>query len=254
MSAAEPFLEVHEVSRRYGALEALAPTSFAIRLGEIVALVGANGSGKSTLLRAVVGGLVADETAGGRVTLRGHDLADREQAARVRAFVPQRPELSADFTAREVVELGRFARGADPQAVVRALEAVGLTSRADRAVRTLSGGERQRVAIARALAQVDGVDGAFLALDEPFAGIDPGEVARIARVLRNFARRGAVLLSLHEPGLARAIATRAIVLRGGRVLADGPAQGTLVPAVLTEAYGHGIVESASWLVPELPST
>ena len=85
MSAAEPFLEVHEVSRRYGALEALAPTSFAIRLGEIVALVGANGSGKSVLLRAVVGGLVADETAGGRVTLRGHDLADREQAARVRA-------------------------------------------------------------------------------------------------------------------------------------------------------------------------
>jgi iron complex transport system ATP-binding protein len=252
MSAEPGFLEVRDVSRRFGAFEALAPTSFSIDAGAIVALVGANGSGKSTLLRAVVGGLVADEHAGGRVTLRGHDLADREHAARVRAFVPQRPELSADFTAREVVELGRFARGPSPEAVVRALEAVGLTSRADRLVHTLSGGERQRVAIARALAQVDGADGAFLALDEPFSGIDPGEVARIARVLRNFARRGAVLLSLHEPGLARAIAERAIVLRGGRVLADGPAPSTLVPRVLTEAYGHAIVESPSWLVPELP--
>lgn len=250
---ARPLLEVHAVARRFGAFEALAPTSFSVEVGEIVALVGANGSGKSTLLRAVVGGLVAGEGATGSVGLRGQSLSDRALAARMRAFVPQRPEISADFTARQVVELGRHARGADGDAVARALDAVGLSHRADLSVHTLSGGERQRVAVARALAQVDGVEGAFLALDEPFAGIDPGEVARIVRALHAFARRGAVILSLHDPGLARAIATRAIVLRGGRVLADGAGEGTLVPSILSEAYGHAIVEHGAWLGPELPA-
>jgi ABC-type cobalamin/Fe3+-siderophores transport system ATPase subunit len=239
-------LAAQSIARRFGAFEALADTTLSIGVGEIVALVGANGCGKSTLLRALAG--IADGS--GAVLLDGR-ATTREAAARVRAFVPQRPEVAADFTAREVVELGRFARGFDPGAVDRALAAVGLSARAERPVRLLSGGERQRVAVARALAQIDGAERPLLLLDEPFSGIDPGEVARIVAALRALATRGAVVLSLHEPGLARAVATRALVMRGGRVIADGSARETLTAEILSEAYGHPMVESVGWLAPDL---
>jgi len=250
---APPLLRAIALARRYGpvgaSVGALAETSVAIEAGEIVAIVGANGSGKSTLLRALAD-VVHGPGASGAVELDGRRLS-RADAARMRAFVPQRPDVAADFTAQEVVQLGRFARGADDEAVARALAAVGLAARSDRSMRVLSGGERQRVAVARALAQIDGAARAVLLLDEPFGGIDPAEVARIVATLRSFASRGAVVLSLHDPGLARQVATRAIVLAGGRVVADGPTRETLTTTVLSAAYGHPMVESTGWLAPDL---
>ena len=242
-----PIIEACGVAKRYGAFEALAATSLTIDVGEIVAIVGANGSGKSTLLR-LLAGVGGERPSEGVVRLEGKSWT-REAAARVRAFVPQRPDVAADFTAREVVRLGRFARGFDEGAVTRALAIVGLAARANRAVDTLSGGERQRVAVARALAQIDGAKRPLLLLDEPFSGIDPGEVARVIVSLRDIARSGAVVLSLHDPGLARLIATRALVLREGRVLFDGPAREVLTAANLSAAYRHPMMESAEWLAP-----
>lgn len=238
------------LSQRYGAAVALHETSIGIARGEIVAIVGPNGCGKSTLLRALAG-IAQGGGSGGRVGYEG--AAEREGLglARVRSFVPQRPAVEADFTVREVVRLGRFARGDDEGAVSRAIAAVGLSARAERPVHTLSGGERQRVAVARALAQVDGAATPVLLLDEPFSGIDPGEVARIVRVLRALAGVGAVVLSLHDPGLARALATRGILMREGRVLADGPCERTIEPTQLTKAYGHPIVVHSGWLGPLL---
>ncbi|MFM1822971.1 MAG: hypothetical protein RI967_1237, partial [Planctomycetota bacterium] len=165
------------------------------------------------------------------------------------AFVPQRPEVSADFTAREVVALGRHAVGPDAAAIADALDEVGLAGRADLPVHTMSGGERQRVAVARAFAQLSA--GGVLLLDEPFAGIDPAEVARLARALARRARKGAVVVSLHDPGLARAIASRAVILDGGRIVADGAAAEVLTPAILSAAYGHEIRVAGEWLAPVL---
>jgi iron complex transport system ATP-binding protein len=242
-------LEGTQLSMRYEASVALLPTDVSVEVGEFVAIVGVNGCGKSTLLRALAG-VLPEVGRSGEVRIGGASRSPRE-AARTRAFVPQRPEVAADFTARAVVRLGRFAMEDSPEAVERALAAVGLQSKADRLVATLSGGERQRVAVARALAQLDGAARPVLLLDEPFAGIDPGEIARIVAVLRALASRGTVLCSLHDPGLARCISTRAIVLREGRVVADGPAAEVLVPSILTAAYGHPIEESDAWLVPSL---
>ena len=244
-----PIIEACGVAKRYGAFEALAPTSLTIDVGEIVAIVGANGSGKSTLLR-ILAGVGGERPSEGAVRLEGKSWT-REAAARVRAFVPQRPDVAADFTAREVVRLGRFARGSDESAVDRALAIVGLSARANRAVDTLSGGERQRVAVARALAQIDGAKRPMLLLDEPFSGVDPGEVARVVGALREIARSGAVVLSLHDPGLARLIATRALVLREGRMLFDGPARDVLTAANLSAAYRHPMIESSAWIVPAI---
>ena len=236
-AVASPLLALSRATVRHGAFVALRDASLAVGRGELVAVVGRNASGKSTLLRALAGLQPADGT-----------LVPRPTPATV-AFVPQRPEVSADFTAREVVALGRHAVGADAAAVDDALDEVGLAERAHLPVHAMSGGERQRVAVARAFAQLSA--GGVLLLDEPFAGIDPAEAARLARALARRARAGAVVVSLHDPGLARAIATRAVVVDAGRIVADGAAAEVLTPAILTAAYGHEIRAASDWLAPAL---
>ncbi len=250
----DPLLVAERLCTRYGDTCALEDASLRVCRGEIWALVGPNGCGKSTLLRVLAGVGAGTVTGSVRYTAVPRSPT-HANLARARAFVPQRPEVSSAFTARDVVALGRYAVGTDPAAIDRALADVGLAARAHRAFHELSGGERQRVALARAFAQLDA--GGVLLLDEPFGGVDPAEVARIAVSLRARAERGAVVLSLHEPGLARAIATHAMVLRGGRVLAQGCARDTLQAATLSEAYGHPMREIAvgadavAWIVPAL---
>jgi ABC-type cobalamin/Fe3+-siderophores transport system ATPase subunit len=248
-AARELLVAARDLALSYDGRPALAGVSLELHAGEILAVVGANGCGKSSLLR-----VLARLDGGGRSSGTVAYRAQAAPLAAIRAFVPQRPEVAADFTAREVVRLGRYSVGADESAVARALEAVGLAARADLAFHELSGGERQRVAIARALAQLDQPAGraGVLILDEPFAGIDPGEVARIARALQALARGGgAVVLSLHDPGLARAIATSALVMRSGRTLAIGAAGEVLTAPRLGEAYGHAMRDADGWIVPEL---
>ena len=241
------------VSLRYGATRALDCVSLAVRRGTITAIVGANGCGKTSLLR-VLAQVIEPGGHAGTVTLAGVDQHGTAAArATRRAFVPQRPEVSASFTAREVVRLGRHAIGTTEAGVGRALEDVGLSLRADQTFHTLSGGERQRVAIARAFAQLD--SGGVWLLDEPLSGVDPAEVARIigalCRRVTSAATGSAAVLTLHDPGLARAIATDAIVMREGRVLASGDAASVLVPSILSEAYRHEMVEAPCWLAPRL---
>jgi iron complex transport system ATP-binding protein len=240
-----PLLVGESLARRHGETVALRPTSLEVRAGEIVAVVGANGCGKSTLLRSLAG-LAHGAGCGGETRHEGARRS-REELAKVVAFVPQRPIVAADFTAREVVRLGRHARGRDEGAVERALAAVGLAQRAELSVHTLSGGERQRVAVARALCQVDGSERPVVLLDEPFSGIDPGEVARIVSALRALAARGAVVLSLHDPGLARAVGTRALVMRAGEVVASGEARAVLTPEILSAAYGAPMEFASAWI-------
>lgn len=240
---AVPLIRAEGIGLRFGEVVALSDASLSVQEGEIWAIVGANGCGKSSFLR-VLAALESPPRAQGAVT-----YARTAPLAAQRAFVPQRPEVGAAFTARDVVRLGRFAVGPDDSAVDRALAEVGLSHRAHVSFAALSGGERQRAAIARAFAQVD--RGGVLLLDEPFSGIDPAEVARIAQALRARARRGAVVLSLHDPGLARAIATHAAILRGGRIAEAGLADAILTAANLSVAYGHPMRNLDGWIVPEL---
>ncbi|MFN9077086.1 MAG: ABC transporter ATP-binding protein [bacterium] len=233
---------------RIGATLALDDVSLEVGRGALVAVVGPNACGKSTLLRTLAGILVPER---GTVEILGLPLHELSLGTRARALalVPQRPEVSAPFTAREVVSLGRYAVGSDWRRVDAALADTGLAERADVLCSSLSGGERQRVAIARALAQV-GKD-AVLLLDEPFSGVDPGEVARLIPVLRARADGGAVLVSIHDAGLARAFATHAIVLEGGKVVAAGEARATLTAPTLSQAYGHPMEETDGWIAPQL---
>ncbi|MEU0807005.1 metal ABC transporter ATP-binding protein [Streptomyces sp. NPDC005970] len=195
-----------------------------VRRGEVVALLGANGSGKSTAVRSVVGQV---PLSGGDLELFGTPGRRFRDWARI-GYVPQRTTAASGVpaTVREVVSTGRLTRrrlgpprAADRAAVRRALELVGMADRAKDSVSALSGGQHQRVLIARALAG----EPELLIMDEPMAGVDLASQEILAGTLREQVAQGAtVLLVLHELGPLEPLIDRAVVLRDGCVVHDGP--------------------------------
>ncbi len=207
----EVLVETRGVVVGHGGAPVVAGIDLELRRGEVVALLGRNGSGKSTLLRALAD--LAPPLSG--------TIARR---ARV-ALLPQDPSslLFAPTVRAEVAETCRLL-GVDDGAVDAWLDRLGLVPLADRHPRSLSSGERQRVAVAAVA-----VGGApVLMLDEPTRGIDAAsrhalEDAAVAHA----AEGGAVIVATHDVELAARCATRAVVLGGGEVVADGPARQVL---------------------------
>jgi ABC-type multidrug transport system ATPase subunit len=185
------------VARRFGDVEALAPTDLDLAAGECIALVGPNGAGKSTLLSILAGAL---EPTAGRV----------EGDARV-GWVPQKPAHYARLTARENLQL--FARLARVQADVDGLlERFDLP--ADRSSGELSLGNRQRLNVALSLLDEPDV----LLLDEPTASLDPEQRRRIWELVADVrARGGAVCFSTHDLAELEH-ASRVVTLREGHVV------------------------------------
>ncbi|WP_371792436.1 heme ABC transporter ATP-binding protein [Streptomyces sp. NBC_01471] len=200
------------------------PSSRTVRAGELLALVGPNGAGKSTLLAALAAGLPATE---GAVRVDGRPAASWPAAelALRRAVLPPSADLSFPFPVEEVVRMGRAPWAGteraddDDQAVTDAMAATEVGGFAVRPFPSLSGGERARVALARVLAQ----RAPLLLLDEPTAALDLRHQELVLRICRERAAAGcAVVVVLHDLGLAAAYADRAAVLHEGRIAADGP--------------------------------
>ncbi|MFE3589788.1 heme ABC transporter ATP-binding protein [Streptomyces niveus] len=211
-----------------------------VRAGEVLVLVGPNGAGKSTLLAALAADLDATGTSG-RVRIGdrpAHDWSAPELALR-RAVLPQAATLSFPFPVEEVVRMGRTpwagtaAADEDDAAVADAMAATEVTGFARRPFSALSGGERARVALARVLAQ----RAPLLLLDEPTAALDLRHQELVLRVCRARATAGdAVVVVLHDLGLAAAHADRAAVLHEGRVVADGPPAEVFGGELLSRVY------------------
>ncbi|MEU7029575.1 metal ABC transporter ATP-binding protein [Streptomyces sp. NPDC046275] len=224
MNHDEPVLSVRGATAALGARPVLRGVDLTVRRGEVVALLGANGSGKSTAVRSVIGQV---PLTGGSIELFGTDRKRFRDWARI-GYVPQRTTAAAGVpaTVREVVSSGRLSRRrfglvrkADRDAVQRALELVGLADRAKDSVTALSGGQHQRVLIARALAS----EPELLIMDEPMAGVDLASQEILAATLREQVAGGtSVLLVLHELGPLEPLIDRAVVLRDGCVVHDGP--------------------------------
>ncbi|MCZ4121355.1 metal ABC transporter ATP-binding protein [Streptomyces sp. H39-S7] len=219
-----PVISLRGATASLGSRPVLRGVDLTVGGGEVVALLGANGSGKSTAVRAVVGQVPLSE---GRLELFGTPLKRFRDWARI-GYVPQRTTAASGVpaTVREVVSAGRLARSrlrplgrGDRAAVDRALEMVGMADRAKDSVDALSGGQHQRVLIARALA----VQPELLIMDEPMAGVDVASQEILAGTLREQVACGAtVLLVLHELGPLEPLIDRAVVLRDGCVVHDGP--------------------------------
>ncbi|MET7284661.1 ATP-binding cassette domain-containing protein [Streptomyces sp. NPDC005573] len=212
------------VRAELGARPVLRGIDLTVRRGEVVALLGANGSGKSTAVRTAIGHVPAGA---GTIELFGTPLRAFRDWARV-GYVPQRTSAAGGVpaTVAEIVSSGRLSRTrfgpfrrTDRAAVHRALELVGMADRAKDAVTALSGGQHQRVLIARALV----AEPELLIMDEPMAGVDLASQEVLAATLREQVAAGAtVLLVLHELGPLEPLIDRAVVLRDGCVLHDGP--------------------------------
>jgi len=208
-AVADALVELRSAGVRFGAKQALSGIDFSLARGERVALVGANGSGKSTLLRALHGLVPLSE--GRRVVAA--------PAPRL-AMVFQRPYMLR-LSARGNVELGLMLQGM-PRAqrrerAMRALERVGLSAEAGRSGRVLSAGQQQRVALARAWA----VQPDVLLLDEPTASLDPTAKREVEALIDEFALQGiTVLMSSHNLGQVKRLASRVVYLEQGRMLAD----------------------------------
>ena len=230
------------VSCGYGGHAVLTGVDFSARTGEIVALIGANGSGKSTLLKTLAGAI---PPLGGTVTVCGDDvrtLSKRETALRI-GYVPQIESPAFDFTAEEVVLMGRmphsdglFETREDREAALRAMERADCLSLSARPVSELSGGEGQRVRLARALAQ----EAPVLLMDEPTTHLDVRHQIDIGLLVRELAAGGkAAVVAVHDLNWAAAFATRAVLLHEGRAVLDGPVEQTLESPVVDRAFQVG---------------
>lgn len=238
-SPAQPALQIglEGACVRFGRKTVLHGVDLQVHAGERIAFVGANGSGKSTLLRALHG--LAPLTEGRRYCGRREDGREWRQA-----MVFQRPHMLR-LSVRHNVVLGLWLAGVPwRECAARADEAlnrVGLYTQADRPARVLSGGQQQRVALARAWALQPDV----LLLDEPTASLDPSAKREVEVLIEQFAGQGlTVLMSSHNLGQVRRLATRVVYLEQGRLLAD----------VDVDRFFHGELprEAQLFLKGELP--
>jgi heme exporter protein A len=222
-------LRLENVDKRYGGLYALRRVSLEIAPGECVALAGRNGSGKTTLLR-VAAQLVRPSA--GKLTFSPAQ-SEAAPATKNTGFVAHATMVYDELTAEENLLLfARLLEIPEPAKRVESLlRDVGLFERRDSLVRTFSRGMRQRVAIARALLHKPSV----LLLDEPATGLDPQGVSWLAETLRRQRDAGStILMSLHGESEISTLATRAVRLDGGAVVADTQ-RGASLRSILTFA-------------------
>ncbi|GAB4311200.1 MAG: ABC transporter ATP-binding protein [Candidatus Bipolaricaulota bacterium] len=212
-----------------------------LRSGETTFLLGPNGSGKTTFLD-LIGGLRAPLD--GKVLLDERPLASfspRERAQLV-GYVPQFHEPPFNFTAWEVVLMGRAPyvrwlsqpKERDRRAADAALTVLALAPFRDRPYYTLSGGERRLVLVARGLAQ----GAAFLLLDEPDAHLDPANQHRVLLAVQEVVGEGlGAGITSHSPNNALLYADRVALFSAGEVLAQGVPAAVVAPPLLERAYG-----------------
>ena len=233
---ASPMVSLQAASVRFADVTALHALDLTLHRGERLVLVGANGSGKTTLLRLLHG----------LVPCRGkrelHALSSGQ--APLAAMLFQRPfllSLSVRFNVRLALRLRGVPRAQRSARCRQALQRVGLEGLAGRPARDLSGGQQQRLALARAWAlQPD-----ILYLDEPTASLDPSAKREVEALIEDISRTGVtVVMSTHNLGQAKRLATRVVYLEAGRLVVDLPVQqffnGALPP------------EAAQFLKGELP--
>lgn len=214
--------------------------SASLDTGQITAICGPNGAGKSSLLMALAALL---EPGAGSATIDGASHADlhpRERAQRI-GYLPQEAQVAWDVAVENIVRLGRLPhRDRGDVAVEKAIATLDLEYLRHRPASQLSGGEKARALLARVLAG----EPKWILADEPLAALDLGHQLTLLGHLRTQAQQGAgVVLVLHDLAMAMNHADRVLVLKEGRLIADGPPENALATEVIADAWGV----TARWL-------
>jgi len=239
-------LEVRDISVGYDDRTVLSGVTFDLREGEIIALLGANGAGKTTLIRALNGTL---PLAMGEILLtsrRINEMSRREIAGQI-AVVAQENETRFPVTVLEFVLSGRYIHGGalgweterDLDFARNALRDCDLDGFEDRLMNHLSGGERQRVVLARALA----AGSMTLLLDEPTANLDLSHQAMMFRLVRKrCAECGcSAIVITHDLNLAAEFADEIVILKAGKIAAQGSPVEVLTAENIHDAFGVGVL-------------
>uniref|UniRef100_UPI0035AEEF14 branched-chain amino acid ABC transporter ATP-binding protein/permease n=1 Tax=Hylemonella sp. TaxID=2066020 RepID=UPI0035AEEF14 len=234
-SAQPEMLGVGKLVAGYGAEPVLHGIDLQVRQGEVVALLGANGAGKSTLMKALAG---LHRPVQGGIHLEGRELKNfgaEQVVAQGVVLVPEGRQVFPELSVLDNIRLGAFLQPADREARVeeQLQRFPRLRERLHQRAGLLSGGEQQMLAIARALMSRPRI----LLLDEPSLGLAPKIIAELFAALDQLRKEGMTLLLVDQmAGLALALADRAYVIEGGRIVAQGTAAQIAADGALAQAY------------------
>ena len=232
-------LEVRDVTKRFGGLQALSDVTFDLSAGEILGLIGPNGAGKTTLFNVINGVFPPNQ---GKVVFRGEDITgfppyDVASRGLSRAYQVVRP--LSDLTVRENVMVGacfgreRFSLAEAARVADEVLAQVGLTDKAGLFAGSLNVAEKKRLELARAL----GSQPYLLLLDEVLAGLNPSEITLMMETIRQIRDKGITILMIeHVMQAVMNISDRILVLDYGALIAQGPPQEVVNDPQVIEAY------------------
>jgi len=242
-------LEVSGVTVRFGGVTALEAVSFTVGEGEFLCLIGPNGAGKTTLMRAATGIIKPDA---GRIKLAGSDISRRPTHLRARMGLALTHQIVRPFRSMTVLDnvalaaghrrlhhifkaMGSVNRSAERLQARKYLELVGIEAVADKSVVGQPLGVAKRLEVARALA----LEPKILLLDEPLAGLNSVEAARLADTITAINRNGLTVVMIeHNLGEVLRVSQRLTVLDNGRLIADGlPVEVMRNPAVRAAYVG-----------------
>jgi len=211
-------IEISHLSRRYGALMAIDDISFSVRPGEVLGFLGPNGAGKTTTMRIIAGFL---SPTSGTVHVCGHDVERESLAARAcMGYLPEGAPIYGEMSVRAFLDFIADVRGLKGERRRARLDDVigrlGLHGVLEQVVETLSKGFKRRVGLAQALLH----DPQVLILDEPTDGLDPNQKHEVRTLINAMAKDKIIVISTHILEEVDAVCSRAIIIAGGRLLAD----------------------------------
>lgn len=231
-------LRVEGLAKKYRSRQVVKSLSLEVSSGEVVGLLGPNGAGKTTAFYMIVGLVPTDA---GRILIDDQDISKLPVHRRARlgvGYLPQEAsvfrKLSVEDNIRAILEVRpELSRDKRDEMLESLLDELHIGHIRNSVGQSLSGGERRRVEIARALA----AEPQFMLLDEPFAGVDPISVLDIQRIIRHLVGRNiGVLITDHNVRETLGICSRAYIVSGGSVIAEGTADEILANQQVREVY------------------
>ncbi len=243
-------IATRDLTKRFGSITAVDRVSLTVPRGEVLGFLGPNGAGKSTTMKMITGFL---RPSSGSASIAGFDVFDQPiQARRRLGYLPEGAPLYGDMTPYAFLGFVASARGlsggARRRAISRVVDMTNLRDVLDQPIDTLSKGFKRRVGLAQALLH----DPEVLILDEPTDGLDPNQKHEVRLLIQQMAPQKAIVISTHILEEVSAVCTRAVIIAGGRIVADGtPAElaarsryhnavSITVPGELADAAGHAL--------------
>jgi len=215
-------IDVQNVTKSYGAFEAVKDISFTVEQGEILGFLGPNGAGKTTMMKMITCYM---PPSGGNITVDGMDVVDDSMGVRKKiGYLPESTPLYEEMGVRDYLNFVadvRKVNGAErTRAMDRVISVTGLSKVIHKDINELSKGYRQRLGFAQAIIH----DPEILVLDEPTTGLDPNQIIEIRNLIRQLGESKTVIFSTHIMQEVQATSDRVLIIDQGQIAAQGTAE------------------------------